>query len=150
MKHIHIFGTVSLMVFLAVAVDAVACESFEEELDRAQRHLKAVQTELDLRKHQTGLLDSFVKGLNNTDDDDWGLEELQDLDTNINEYLAYKALVESDKLANAEQRVASAQADLDNCLELTEKVNKILNSPPPEEPPKRTIPRPPPPPATSS
>ncbi|MYB92996.1 hypothetical protein F4054_23070 [Candidatus Poribacteria bacterium] len=146
MKHIHIFGIVLLVAFLAAAVDAVACENFEEALDRARKSRDAVQKELDLRKHQTGLIDSFIKRLDN--DDDWGLDDWEDDLDDINEHLAYKDLAESDKLADAEAAVASAQADLDNCLELTEKVNDILYGPPPEEPPKRTIPRPAP--ATSS
>lgn len=144
MKHIHIFGIVLLVAFLAVAVDAVACENFEEALDRAQGNLNALQDEKRARDIQNSWIDSLFKRLDNED----ALDDLQDDLDDLQEYLDAKGM--DQKIADAEAAVESAQADLDNCLELTEKVNDILYGPPPEEPPKRTIPRPAPPPATSS
>ena len=118
MKQIRIFSIVLLIAVLALPLDAVACDAQKATLDARQKAVDALEDEVNAREKKDHWLSRLFRRIGNNPIDDY-LDDIEDLDS----YMDYKDAQE--KFAEAEAALATAQADYDNCVELTNKVNNV-------------------------
>ena len=115
-KHIRIFGIAFLVAVLALPLDAfAACDAQKATLDARQRAVDNLDDEIDGGELNNSWIARLFLRIGNSNAEDL-VADIEDT-SKWEDYKAVKA-----KLATAEARLATAQANYDNCMELTDKV----------------------------